>query len=57
MKTQAQYLADGWSIIEHDDDAFDIIELLDEQLTKFGLKIEMSDDDCDGFQPIRVVTI
>lgn len=55
--TREEYKSKGWSLLEYDDTILDTIDRIDAQLKRYGLTIEMADDVCDGFQPIRVVKL
>lgn len=55
--TRAEYKAQGWSLLEYDDDILDTLDKFKEQLRRYNLTLEMTDEECDGFEPIRIVKL
>ena len=49
-----EYVKDGWAILQYDDTILDTIDRVNEQLKPHDLFVEMANDECDGFQPIKV---
>jgi hypothetical protein len=55
--TREEYKKQGWSIIEYDDQLDDVVNLIGAQLKKHGLAIETCNEVCDGFEPVRVISL
>lgn len=49
------YVKQGFSIIQCDDNVLDWFDKLEAQLKPHGLKIEYAEETCDGFEPFRIV--
>ncbi len=55
--TRSEYEDKGWSIVESDHNQDDVLDQVNVQLRQNGLVLNICDEECDGFLPIKLALL